>query len=35
MEAFVEDLLNLAQMRKGCFALVQEVFSPEEALSFI
>lgn len=28
MEAFVEDMLNLAQMRKGVFALVDAVFCP-------
>ena len=28
MEAFVEDMLNLSQMRKGCFALVKDAFDP-------
>ena len=35
MEAFVEDMLNLSQMRKGCFALVSDIFDPFDALSFI
>ena len=35
IEAFVEDMLNLNQMRKGCFALVNDIFDPFEALNFI
>ena len=35
MEAFVEDMLNLSQMRNGCFTLVQDLFNPQEALNFI
>ena len=35
MEAFVEDMLNLSKMRKGCFALVKDAFDPLEALNFV
>ena len=35
MEAYVDDMLNLTQMRMGVFSFVKDEFSPQEALNFV
>ena len=35
MECFVEDLLNLNQMREGAFSLIKDPFDPHAVLNFI
>ena len=35
MQTFVDDLLDLKQIKDGAFSLVKEVFDPNELLSFI
>ena len=35
METFVDDLLDLAQLREGVFSLVQEPFDQEDVVNFI
>ena len=31
----MEDILNLSQMRNGCFALMFEIFDPYESINFV
>ena len=35
MEAYVDDLLNLTQMRMGVFSFVKDEFNPQEAINFV
>ena len=35
METFVDDLLDLTQLREGVFSLVQEPFDHEDVVNFI
>ena len=35
IESFVEDLLDLRQMRDGVFSLVEEVFNPKEVIELV
>ena len=35
VESFVEDLLDLRQMRDGVFSLVEDVFNPKEVIELV